>query len=69
MGEGDDGNDVEGDTSITDCSLPSLTALSFILILTFPVVHTFSEGTPILSASFVGEPGYFLNVLRPCGGG
>ena len=61
--EGDD-NEEEG-TSITICSLlvgmPSPPP--------FSTAFKFSEATPMICTSFVGEPGYFLHVLRPCGGG
>ena len=39
------------------------------LPLPLPAVLTFFEESPAFSTSFVGEQGYFLHVLRPCGGG
>ena len=72
-GGGDDegGDDKEEGNPITVCSLlvgmpsppPSSTASKF------SEAFKFSEAAPMICTSFVGEPGYFLHVLRPCGGG
>ena len=59
--------DVEDDISITGCASPSLATMT--LPSPLPAVLTFIEESPAFGISFVGEQGYILHVLRPCGGG
>ena len=58
---------MEDEFSISVFSGPSLTALP--LPSSLPAVLTIIEESLAFGISFVGEPGYILHVLRPCGGG